>query len=138
MQGCCNEPYLFVDDTSLFATSASSLELCKQLQQGTDDICRLFSKRLLTVNPTKSAVIVMQNTSHENVILQVIGHPHFGVLLNETLSWSCHVAVITLKASSKTRFLQKLCSMVGQTTIKLRQHRLVRSSKKRPSIVGTV
>ena len=109
---------LFADDTSSSVTdSVPSLSESK-LQERTDSLSIWFAKWHLTVNPTKSAVIVFRSRKMQAVnicitvdshqVPQVTHHRHLGVTFSDTLGWTSHVDTIVRAASAKVGFLCRL------------------------------
>ena len=109
---------LFADDTSSYVVASSSATLRQALQEQTDGLSSWFSSWLLSVNSAKSAVMVFRSRKMQRVdvqtlvnstpIPQVTFHRYLGVTFNETLTWSNHVAGLTMKASAKIGFLRRL------------------------------
>ena len=99
---------LFADDTSVFALEKSPQQLALNLQAKVDVLCAWFKQWLLSVNPTKSAAMVIRSRGMQaatltiyadsSPIMQVSLHRHLGVVFNETLGWSDHVTSISLRA----------------------------------------
>ena len=101
---------LFADDTSAFTVSDSAADLQCSLQTVADELSSWFSNWALTINVTKTAVMVLcgrrsvpQISIHinGNEIQQVIVHKHLGVHIDSHLSWSYHISAIVNKGSSK-------------------------------------
>ena len=109
---------LFADDTSSYVVDASPSGLRDKLQQRTDNLCMWFQKWLLTVNPTKSAVMAFRPLRKPRVQLQIVAstaiipqqhvHPHLGIVFNETLTWSDHVDKVISSASAKLGLLRRM------------------------------
>ena len=101
---------LFADDTSAFTVSDSVADLQCSLQTVADELPSWFSNWALTINVTKTAVMVLwgrrsgpQISVHinSNEIQQVNVHKHLGVHIDSHLSWSYHISAIINKGSSK-------------------------------------
>ena len=77
-----------------------------------------FHKWLMTVNPTKSALMAIRPHRKPRVHLQIVAstaiipqqhvHPHFGIVFNEFLTWSDHVDKVLLSASAKLGLLRRM------------------------------
>ena len=94
---------LFADDTSAFTVSDSVADLQCSLQTVADELSSWFSNWALTINVTKTAVMVLcgrrsvpQISIHinGNEIQQVNVHKHLGVHIDSHLSWSYHISAI--------------------------------------------
>ena len=109
---------LFADDTSSFVTDSVPSLLESKLQERTDSLSIWFAKWHLTVNPTKSAVMVFRSRKMQAVnicitvdshqVPQVSHHRHLGVTFSDTLGWTSHVDTIVRAASAKVGFLRRL------------------------------
>ena len=108
---------LFADDTSAFTVSDSVADLQCSLQTVADELSSWFSNWALTINVTKTAVMVLcgrrsvpQISIHinGNEIQQVNVHKHLGVHIDSHLSWSYHISAIINKGSSKLGLLRRL------------------------------
>ena len=109
---------LFADDTSSYVVAPSPSVLCCKLQERTDGLAVWFSKWLLSVNSSKSAVMVFRSKKMQPVttkilidsatIPQVSSHRHLGVIFNDRLTWSDHVSAVITSASAKIGFLRRL------------------------------
>ena len=108
---------LFADDTSAFTISDSVTELQTSLQSVTDDLSSWFAKWALTINVTKTAVMVLcvrRNVPKISILIngseirQVHVHKHLGLHIDSHLSWTDHVAAVISKVSSKLGLLRRL------------------------------
>ena len=109
---------LFADDTSSYIIDSVPSLLESKLQERTNSLSIWFSKWHLTVNPTKSAVIVFRSrkmqainiriTVDSHQVPQVSHHRHLGVTFSDTLGWTSHVDTIVRAASAKVGFLRRL------------------------------
>ena len=105
---------LFADDTSTFVCNTSLPAVEHRLQVTVSNLEAWFNTWGLSVNISKSAVIVMstwrQSPKWINIqingssIPQVISHKHLGLLLNDQLKWSDHVTYIVNKPSKRLAF----------------------------------
>ena len=109
---------LFADDTSLFVADQSVSTLSTKLQICVDSLSKWFDSWLLTVNTSKSAVMVIhpkKKASAEVLVSingcdlpQVSSHRHLGLVINDTLTWSSHVDSVVSKASARIGLLRRL------------------------------
>ena len=109
---------LFADDTSSYIIDSVPSLLESKLQERTDSLSIWFAKWHLTVNPTKSAVMVFRSRKMQAVnicitvdshqVPQVTHHRHLGVTFSDTLGWTSHVDTIVRAASAKVGFLRRL------------------------------
>ena len=109
---------LFVDDTSSYIIDSVPSSLESNLQERTDLLSEWFFKWRLTVNPTKSAVMVFRSKKMQPVSIQITidthhvpqvsDHRHLGVTFSETLSWTRHTDNIVHAASTKIGLLRRL------------------------------
>ena len=109
---------LFADDTSLFVVDQSVSTLSTKLQICVDSLSKWFDSWLLTVNTSKSAVMVIhpkKKASAEVLVSingcdlpQVSSHRHLGLVINDTLTWSSHVDSVVSKASARIGLLRRL------------------------------
>ena len=110
---------LFADDTSTFVCDTSLPAVERRLQVAVSNLEAWFNTWGLSVNISKSAVMVMsteQSPKWINIqingssIPQVRSHKHLGLLLNDQLNWSDHVTYIVNKTSKKIGLLRRLKS----------------------------
>ena len=109
---------LFADDTSSYIIDSVSSSLESKLQERTDLLSEWFFKWRLTVNPTKSAVMVFRSKKMQPVSIQITidthhvpqvsDNRHLGVTFSETLSWTRHTDNIVHAASTKIGLLRRL------------------------------
>lgn len=119
---------LFADDTSSYVTESSPLELRRKLQDRTEALCTWFTKWLLTINPTKSVVMVfrsykkprisIQITVESSIIPQQRTHRHLGVIFNENLTWADHVTGVILNASAKLGLIRRMSKRLDPLVIR--------------------
>ena len=115
--GSDGEVNLFADDTSIYITEKSYVNLQHRLQILLDRLSSWFRTWAITVNPVKSALLVLTsrravpaiNVTLEGVpIKQVKTHKHLGVTFNSRLSWTDHVDISIKKASCKIGLLRRI------------------------------
>ena len=109
---------LFADDTSSYIIDSVPSSLESKLQERTDLLSEWFFKWRLTLNPTKSAVMVFRSKKMQPVSIQITidthhvpqvsDHRHLGVTFSETLSWTRHTDNIVHAASTKIGLLPRL------------------------------
>ena len=111
------EVNLFADDTSVYVTDKSASSLQRRLQSVIDRLSLWFRSWAVTVNPSKSALMVLTTRRSVPVvsvnldgsnISQVSTHKHLGVTFNSRLSWSDHVDTIVKKTSCKVGLLRRI------------------------------
>ena len=118
---------LFADDTSTFVCDTSLPAVESRLQVAVSNLEAWFNSWGLSVNISKSAVMVMstrrQSPKWINIqingssIPQVTPHKHLGLLLNDQLKWSDHVTYIVNKASKKIGLLRRLRSRLDPIAV---------------------
>ncbi len=112
-----SEINLFADDTSLYIEDYSASSLSTRLQECVNILSAWFNKWLLSVNPQKTALLVLR-TSHMqplhlsiNIngteIPQVVRHKHLGVTFDDRLTWKDHIDTISTTAARKIGFLRR-------------------------------
>ena len=117
---------LFADDTSyLEDRSASSLSI--RLQKSVNTLSASFKKWLLSVNPQKTALLLLRTTNMQPLnlsitidgtdIRQVVQHKHLGVTFNDRLTWKDYVDTISTKASRKIGFLRRYRKRLPQIVL---------------------
>ena len=103
MESADAEFNLFADDTSVYIADRSPASLQLRLQGVLDKLACWFKRWAVTVNPTKSAVLVLSRKRHlpplhlqldGHFIQQVSTHKHLGLIFNSRLSWSDHTSFI--------------------------------------------
>ena len=109
---------LFADGTSSYVISPSSTLLSSRLQERVDSFNNWFQTRRLSINASKSAVMVFSSLKMAQVALcvrvnsvpipQVESRKHLGLTFNERLSWSNHVDSILKKASIRLGLLRRI------------------------------
>ncbi len=119
---------LFADDTSLFVSSNDSAILERRLQDAIDQAANWFHKWLVSVNTTKSAVLVFRTRKMRFVpvavhidsqpIPQQNSHRHLGLELDEFINWNSHTAVLVRKLSSKLGLLFRVRKRLSGTIIR--------------------
>ena len=108
---------LFADDTSAYVCDKSASALQVKLQTVLDKLSIWFNSWAITVNHSKSAIMVV--TTRRNVpkvdvhlnginLPQVTSHKHLGLIFNSRLTWSDNSAFIAGKASRKIGLLRRL------------------------------
>ena len=108
---------LFADDTSFYLEDRSASSLSIRLQKSVNTLSAWFNKWLLSVNPQKTALLVLRTTNMQPLnrsitlggtdIRQVVQHKHLGVTFNDRLTWKDHVDTISTKAARKIGFLRR-------------------------------
>ena len=108
---------LFADDTSFYLEDRSASSLSIRLQKSVNTLSAWFKKWLLSVNPQKTALLVLRTTNMQPLnisitidgtdIRQVVQHKHLGVTFNDRLTWKDHVDTISTKAARKIGFLRR-------------------------------
>ena len=110
---------LFADDTSSFVTDSVPRMLELKLQERTNSLSICFANWYLTLNPTKSAVmvfrlrkmqaVIIRKTVDSNQVPQLSPHlTKLGVTFSDTLGWTRPVDTIVPAASAKVGFLRRL------------------------------
>ena len=92
---------LFADDTSLYVNDTCPRQLANELQHAADCLSSWFTKWLLTVNPEKTAKMIIRRKRmaplsfqifvNGKPVPQVLTHKHPGLIIEDTLSWTPHV-----------------------------------------------
>ena len=109
----------FADDTSVCVTSKSPEQLQARLHQAIQAVVARFDKWLLSVNSSKTVLMVFRSKgmkpvhlgpeeSHGTSLQQVSTHKHLGLVFNETLSWSDHCHYVVSKMSKRIGLLFRL------------------------------
>ena len=114
---CSSNVNLFGDDTSTFVTHSDPSRLLTRLQVAVDSLSAWFDRWLLSVNPAKSAVMIIRSRGmppvHAQISLkqeqiqQVSTHKHLGLTITDSLTWDAHVQCIIAKASKRLGMLQR-------------------------------
>ena len=108
---------LFADDTSVYIADKSPASLQLRLQEVLDKLASWFKQWAVTINPTKSAVLVLSRKRNLPVldiqldgqhIPQVTKHKHLGLVFNSRLSWSDHTTFVRSKAAKKLGLLRRI------------------------------
>ena len=119
---------LFADDTSIFMCDKCPTRLVQRMQVAVDDMSAWFRRWLLTVNTSKSCLMILRSrgmtpisasvSMNDQPLLQVPTHKHLGVTFHHLLTWSDHVAMIVNRASSKLGLLHRLHRSLPRLTIR--------------------
>ena len=108
---------LFADYTSVYIADKSPASLQLRLQEVLDKLASWFKQWAVTINPTKSAVLVLSRKRNLPVldiqldgqhIPQVTKHKHLGLVFNSRLSWSDHTTFVRSKAAKKLGLLRRI------------------------------
>ncbi|MFZ2538340.1 MAG: reverse transcriptase family protein [Oscillospiraceae bacterium] len=107
---------MFADDTNLFLTGRSLLELEKQMNDELIIINDWFQANLLSLNISKTSYIIFGNKSFQDVKLHIHNFnlirqyetKFLGVILSANLSWNKHVEIILCKVSKNIGIICKV------------------------------
>ena len=109
---------LFADDTSVYVTAKSPTALQQKLQGVIDRMACWFQQWAISINPTKSAVMVLTPEHHMplldiqlngQALPQVSTHKYLGIVINRKLTWSDPVNFIRCKVPKKLGLLRHIC-----------------------------
>ena len=118
---------LFADDTSVYITDQSATTLQQRLQAVLDKLARWFQQWAVTINTTKSTVLVLSRKRNVplldiqldgQAIPQVSSHKHLGLVVNSRLSWLDHTNYIRAKAAKKMGLLRRIRRRLPATVIR--------------------
>ena len=110
---------LFADDTSLYVNDTCPRQLANELQHAADCLSSWFTKWLLTVNPEKTAMMLIRRKrmaplSFQIIVFvngkpvpQVLTHKHLGLIIEHTLSWTPQVISVCSRAAKKIGLLRR-------------------------------
>ena len=119
---------LFADNTSLYVTAKVEEQLQIKLSAAVQSLISWFDKWILSVNASKSALMVFRSKGmpvinlscsvHGSPVSQVSSHKHLGIVFNDLLSWSDHTSYLVKKMSQRIGFLSRLRSILPPLTIR--------------------
>lgn len=117
---------LFADDNSLHTSDKDIAQVQITLQQGLLDVQNWCNKNKMVLNPakTKSMVITTRQKHQKRPLVidlqinatpisQVNEHKVLGVIIDDELSWHCHVKKVTKAVSRNLFLLKQLKQFVG-------------------------
>lgn len=107
--------YLYADDTSLLCTGTDKTDLLIQLDLFLAKAESWFTAHQLKLNKTKTQKIVFTSNNRVSVGNSV---KLLGVTLDDTLTWSSHIDILSRRLSSVIFLLRKLKPMVDTKTLK--------------------
>ena len=108
---------LFADDTSLYVNDTCPRQLANELQHAADCVSSWFTRWLLTVNPEKTAMMLVRRKRmaplsfqifvNGKPVPQVLTHKHLGLIIEHTLSWTPQVISVCSRAAKKIGLLRR-------------------------------
>lgn len=117
------QPKLFADDTSISYKSNNVADLFQAMSQDLHLITAYLENNLLSLNLTKTKVMVFGNkdtSSHPKLVVkgktieEVTSFKHLGVHIDNRLRWDVHIREMLSSCSSLCGILRKLSRFVPQ------------------------
>jgi hypothetical protein len=107
---------MFADDTNLFLTGKSLLQLEQQLNEELIIINEWFKANLLSLNLSKTSYIIFANTKcHDlNIVVNSVSvvrqfdTKFLGVILSSNLKWNKHISIVLNKTSKCLGIISKV------------------------------
>jgi hypothetical protein len=108
---------MFADDTNLFFTSKNLIDLEISVNKQLLNICSWFNLNKLSLNVKKTNYILFGQRKRENylnicinnnIIEQTVKTKFLGVIINQTLTWTDHISVVTHKVNKSIGILSRL------------------------------
>jgi hypothetical protein len=128
---------LYADDTSLIVTSSSPTEFATKLNNVLADVHEWFKSNLLFLNFNKTthSQFLTKNsqkpdlniTLMNNKIVNSANTKFLGLIIEETLSWKCHVNQILPRLSSACYAIRVITPLMTEDTLKMIYHAYVHS-----------
>ena len=121
---------MYADDTTLYC-KASSLTEAKMILQTNLNLAQVWlHNNQLTVNASKSAVILVGNIAKfsdvtftvtlNNVLLPVVNESKLlGIVINEKLSWKSHLEHVSARVSAKIGLIYRLSRFLPSNQLNL-------------------
>ena len=112
-------PRLFADDTCLLFSASNPSKLRSHMQKDLDNITEWFKANKLTVNPSKSNVLIIApklNKPHPHMDLSINNSPlpicqsakYLGVIIDKLLNFDNHISTVEHKISRAVGIISKL------------------------------
>ena len=111
---------LFADDTVLYCSAKSSMDLQQMLNEDLASVVEWLNDHKLTLNVTKSKFMIIGSSQRVKALgtfsLQISDefldkvdcYKYLGVIKNETLTWSDHVDYISTKVNQRLGILRRI------------------------------
>ena len=122
-------PLLFADDTCLVASHENFTTLILEVNEELSSICKWFQMNKLSLNTSKSNLMIFCNKNKrytkeeakifiDNVELSQVSSIKFlGVIVDEKLTWKCHIELVCKKTMRSIGILSRIRSLVNQSCI---------------------
>ena len=114
------EVSLYADDTVIYYSSSNIKDLEDKLNSDPKSLCQWFNKNFLTLNVSKCKFVLFgsQRKLHSCSQLSLKINDHFleqkdsfkylGVIINQNMSWSDHIEILSRKISQRLSLLRRI------------------------------
>ena len=111
---------LYADDTVLFCSAKTTIELEQKLNSDLQNLSRWFGANRLTLNTSKCKFMVFGSNAKlaklQNINLLINNRPlnrvesfkYLGITLNQTLSWSDHIEALFTKVNQSLGIIRRV------------------------------
>ena len=128
-----SEVVIYADDTTLYLSSDSAVDLFAVLNQNLADLNNWFKSNYLTLNANKTNYTVISNRivpQHLNIVINGLNQERcssfnfLGIIIDEKLIFNTHISMIQKKVSKSQGIIYKL-HFLPQDVLKLLYFSLV-------------
>ena len=117
---------MFADDTNLFFSNKNLTDLEKIINRELQNICQWFNLNKLSINVKKTNFILFGHNKHtksinicinDTKIDQTDKTKFLGVIINQTMTWSDHITVITHKVNKSIGILSRVSKSLPSSVL---------------------